>query len=186
MGVCAGGVRGQGWLFGDLHEGLGWPARVADEEQASERCGGPSARSPILGTLRGGLTKAWWTAKGSSEARGTLAVGTEAEQQLHAGRTPVLGLRVGTAVSLGLPGAVACQAVQCSKDTFAPGALGRWQGARIGVRDHGQMRARPAGLGAEARAGRPQGQPAGPRAAAGVRVPAVSALAPPALGSPER
>lgn len=104
MGVCAGGVRGQGWLFGDLHEGLGWPARVADEEQASERCGGPSARSPILGTLHGGLTKAWWTAKGSSEARGTLAVGTEAEQQLHAGRTPVLGLRVGTAVSWACPG----------------------------------------------------------------------------------
>lgn len=186
MGVCAGGVRGQGGLFGDLHEGLGWPARVADEEQASERCGGPSARSPILGALRGGLTKAWWTAKGSSEARGTLAVGTEAEQQLHAGRTPVLGLRVGTAVSWACPGPSPAKlsSVLRTHSHLEPWGDSRAQG--LGSAITVRCEPRPAGLGAEARAGRPQGQPSGPRAAAGVRVPAVSALAPPALGSPER
>ncbi|KAJ8797565.1 hypothetical protein J1605_017297 [Eschrichtius robustus] len=75
----------------------------------------PPARPSRLPCL-GGLTKAWWTAEGSSEVRGTLAVGTGAEQQLHTGRTHILGLRVG----LGLGGAAVLMA---AASATPPGSL---------------------------------------------------------------
>ena len=64
--MCAGGMRGQGELFGGLHKGLRRPAGVVDDEQVSEHCGGPSPRSPILVTLP------WWPYQGLVDGRGQL------------------------------------------------------------------------------------------------------------------